>query len=105
MALAGPGSSRPIRTPRSRGRSFTIAARKEVAEDRTRVAHRGSDRPRRLRAATTAGEAGTMWPVMAVLCLGVSYRRAPLDLLERLAFSEDGFAKAYRLARDDDAID
>ena len=46
-----------------------------------------------------------MWPVMAVLCLGVSYRRAPLDLLERLAFSEDGFAKAYRLARDDVAID
>src|SRR5213075_630374 len=32
---------------------------------------------------------------MAILSLGVSYRAAPVDLLERLAFSEDDLPKAY----------
>jgi glutamyl-tRNA reductase len=32
---------------------------------------------------------------MPVLCLGVSYRHAPVELLERLAFSDDQYAKAY----------
>jgi glutamyl-tRNA reductase len=41
---------------------------------------------------------------MAVLCLGVSFRRASLDLLERLAFGDDDQSKAYRRAADDDAI-
>jgi glutamyl-tRNA reductase len=45
-----------------------------------------------------------MSPVMAVLCLGVSFRRAPLDLLERMAFGEDDLTKAYRRAADDEAI-
>jgi glutamyl-tRNA reductase len=34
---------------------------------------------------------------MPVLALGVSYRRAPVELLERLAFSDHDFTKAYRL--------
>src|SRR5436309_11715185 len=42
---------------------------------------------------------------MAILALGVSFRRAPLELLERLAFSDDDLAKAYRRAADDPAID
>jgi glutamyl-tRNA reductase len=33
---------------------------------------------------------------MAILALGVSYRRAPIELLERLAFADDDFPKAYR---------
>lgn len=33
---------------------------------------------------------------MPVLALGVSYRRAPVELLERLAFTEDDLPKAYR---------
>ncbi|HYH27319.1 MAG TPA: glutamyl-tRNA reductase [Actinomycetota bacterium] len=33
---------------------------------------------------------------MPVLSLGISYRRAPIELLERLAFSDDDLAKAYR---------
>src|SRR5262249_25079442 len=32
---------------------------------------------------------------MAILSLGVSYRSAPVELLERLAFSEDDLPKAY----------
>jgi len=32
---------------------------------------------------------------MPVLALGVSYRRAPVDLLERLAFASDEWTKAY----------
>jgi glutamyl-tRNA reductase len=42
---------------------------------------------------------------MAVLALGISFRRAPIDLLERLAFTEGDLAKAYRHARDLDGID
>jgi glutamyl-tRNA reductase len=41
---------------------------------------------------------------MPILCLGVSHRRAGVDLLERLAFSEDGLLKAYRRAEDDPAL-
>ncbi|MGH2654931.1 MAG: glutamyl-tRNA reductase, partial [Actinomycetota bacterium] len=33
---------------------------------------------------------------MPVLALGVSYRRAPVELLERLAIPEDAEPKAYR---------
>ncbi len=43
--------------------------------------------------------------LMAILTLGVSFRRAPLELLERLAFTEDDMTKAYRRARDADTID
>jgi glutamyl-tRNA reductase len=42
---------------------------------------------------------------MAVLALGVSFRRAPIDLLERLAFTEGDLIKAYRHARELDGID
>jgi glutamyl-tRNA reductase len=42
---------------------------------------------------------------MAVLALGVSFRRAPIDLLERLAFTEGDLAKAYRHASELDGID
>jgi glutamyl-tRNA reductase len=42
---------------------------------------------------------------MAILNLGISYRRAPIELLERLAFTDDDLAKAYRRALDADAID
>jgi glutamyl-tRNA reductase len=42
---------------------------------------------------------------MAILCLGVSFRRAPFDLLERLAFADDDLVKAYRRALDAEAID
>jgi glutamyl-tRNA reductase len=41
---------------------------------------------------------------MAILTLGISYRRAPIDLLERLAFNDDDLVKAYRLAGDAEAI-
>ena len=37
---------------------------------------------------------------MAILTLGISFRRAPIELLERLAFSDDDLAKAYTHARD-----
>jgi glutamyl-tRNA reductase len=37
---------------------------------------------------------------MAILTLGVSFRRAPIELLERLAFTDDDLTKAYRLADD-----
>jgi glutamyl-tRNA reductase len=42
---------------------------------------------------------------MAVLTLGVSFRRAPIDLLERLAFTDDDLTKGYRLAADIEEID
>jgi glutamyl-tRNA reductase len=32
---------------------------------------------------------------MPILCLGVSYRRAPVELLERLAFGDEEYPKAY----------
>ena len=37
---------------------------------------------------------------MPILALGVSYRRAPVELLERLSFVEDDYPKAYRYLRD-----
>ena len=42
---------------------------------------------------------------MAVLALGISFRRAPIDLLERLAFTDGDLAKAYRHAGELDGID
>jgi glutamyl-tRNA reductase len=42
---------------------------------------------------------------MAILALGISHRRATVELLERLAFTEDDLAKAYRRAADDPAIE
>ena len=42
---------------------------------------------------------------MAVLALGVSFRRATIDLLERLAFTEDDLVKAYRRVEDLDDLD
>ena len=33
---------------------------------------------------------------MAILSLGISYRRAPVSLLERLSFGDEDYAKAYR---------
>lgn len=41
---------------------------------------------------------------MAILTLGISFRRAPIELLERLAFTDDDLTKAYRRARDLDAV-
>ena len=41
---------------------------------------------------------------MPVLALGVSYRRAPVDLLERLTISEDDQGKAYRRLADLDSV-
>jgi glutamyl-tRNA reductase len=42
---------------------------------------------------------------MAILCLGISFRRAPFDLLERLTFADDDLHKAYRRALDADAVE
>ncbi|HLE42873.1 MAG TPA: glutamyl-tRNA reductase [Methylomirabilota bacterium] len=42
---------------------------------------------------------------MPILALGVSHRRATVELLERLAFGDDDLVKAYRRALDDDAIE
>ena len=42
---------------------------------------------------------------MAILALGISHRRASVDLLERLAFADPDLAKAFRRAADDPAID
>ena len=42
---------------------------------------------------------------MPILALGVSHRRATVELLERLAFGDDDLTKAYRRAVDDPAID
>jgi len=41
---------------------------------------------------------------MAILALGVSHRRAAVDLLERLAFTDDDYAKAYRRAAEDPTL-
>src|SRR6266498_4377491 len=41
---------------------------------------------------------------MPILALGVSYRRAPVELLERLAFADDEYSKAYRRLLDLDAV-
>jgi glutamyl-tRNA reductase len=42
---------------------------------------------------------------MGILGLGVSFRRAPIELLERLSFTDDDLAKAYRVAADLDGLD
>ena len=42
---------------------------------------------------------------MAILTLGISFRRAPIELLERLAFTDDDLTKAYRVATDLDGVD
>ena len=42
---------------------------------------------------------------MAVLALGISFRRAPIDLLERLAFTDDDQVKAYRRVQDLDGVE
>lgn len=42
---------------------------------------------------------------MAILTLGVSFRRASIELLERLAFTDDDLTKAYRIAADLDGVD
>jgi glutamyl-tRNA reductase len=42
---------------------------------------------------------------MPVLALGISFRRAPIDLLERLAFGDDDLVKAYRRVEDDDGVE
>ena len=42
---------------------------------------------------------------MAVLTLGISFRHAPIDLLESLAFADDDLVKGYRRARDLGGID
>jgi glutamyl-tRNA reductase len=41
---------------------------------------------------------------MPILALGVSYRRAPVEMLERLAFADDEYPKAYRRLLDLDAV-
>jgi glutamyl-tRNA reductase len=42
---------------------------------------------------------------MAILALGISHRRATVELLERLAFADEDLTKAYRRAADDPAIE
>ena len=42
---------------------------------------------------------------MPILALGVSHRRATVELLERLAFADEDLTKAYRRAIDDPAIE
>ncbi|HXF57102.1 MAG TPA: glutamyl-tRNA reductase, partial [Actinomycetota bacterium] len=41
---------------------------------------------------------------MPILALGVSYRRAPVELLDRLAFGADDYPKAYRQLLDLEAV-
>src|SRR5438552_5117772 len=83
MAFKGPGEPRPIRIPRSRALSDI---RRMVTED-----------PRRRRP--------LRYPLlMALLTLGISYRSASLDLLERLSYDEDSLVKAYRMLQDEEAI-
>jgi len=41
---------------------------------------------------------------MSVLALGVSYRRAPVELLERLSFVDDDYPKAYRRLKELDEV-
>ncbi len=42
---------------------------------------------------------------MAVLILGISFRRAPIELLERLAFADDDLVKAYRRLDELEGVD
>jgi glutamyl-tRNA reductase len=41
---------------------------------------------------------------MSVLALGVSYRRAPVELLEQLSFMDDDYQKAYRRLKESDEV-
>ena len=41
---------------------------------------------------------------MAILTLGISFRRAPIELLERLAFADDDLVKAYRHVGDQPGV-
>jgi glutamyl-tRNA reductase len=41
---------------------------------------------------------------MSVLALGVSYRRAPVELLEQLSFTDDEYPKAYRRLKESDEV-
>src|SRR3954469_5043487 len=70
MALRDPGSPLPIRIPRSRARGWVVTASYDTCS------------------------------IMGILGLGVSFRRAPVELLERLAFTDDDLTKAYRLPVD-----
>jgi glutamyl-tRNA reductase len=42
---------------------------------------------------------------MGILGLGVSFRRAPVELLERLAFTDDDLTKGYRAALDHPGVE
>jgi glutamyl-tRNA reductase len=42
---------------------------------------------------------------MAILALGISHRRASVELLERLSFPDEELPKAYRRASDEDALE
>jgi glutamyl-tRNA reductase len=42
---------------------------------------------------------------MPILAIGISHRRAPVELLERLAFADEELPKAYRRALDDEAVE
>jgi glutamyl-tRNA reductase len=42
---------------------------------------------------------------MALLTLGISFRRAPVELLEQLSFTDDELAKAYRRVLDQEGVD
>ena len=41
---------------------------------------------------------------MPILALGISYRRAPVELLERLAFTEEDVPKTYRRLLEMEAV-
>jgi glutamyl-tRNA reductase len=43
--------------------------------------------------------------IMGILGLGISFRRAPVDLLERLAFTDDDLTKAYTYALDQPGVE
>jgi glutamyl-tRNA reductase len=42
---------------------------------------------------------------MAIIDLGISFRRAPIELLERLAFTDDDLTKAYRMVHDLEGVE
>ena len=42
---------------------------------------------------------------MGILGLGISFRRAPVELLERLSFTDDDLTKAYRFALDQPGVE
>ncbi|HTG46072.1 MAG TPA: glutamyl-tRNA reductase [Actinomycetota bacterium] len=42
---------------------------------------------------------------MGILSIGASFRRAPVDLLDRLAYGDEDLSKAYRHARDLEGLD